>query len=357
MSYKTGWWLPETKQQIRELFENEYIRRELKILIYSGSEERDSQLKRALTSRKAIILTDNSKLNFKELKDFPKKSIILFILSDETYSFKLNLFALANPAVDIVIRNYPKADLSRLVWIPKHFIKKIVRIGRFPSLFVYLPKAILSGVYIAVSQIFMEILSRVLRKKLLVIPQGYDSGFARIYAAHFELDREMSLFTFASKAPISNFLKEFDLCFLGQRGNLDRRLMLAELHSQLKNSRDECKFAINQNEDYQSGRGHQQQEIFFDLMRKSKYTLSPPGNYSVSTFRFFEALLTLTVPICDEFVFSDPLSDQKPIKSWPIEIKGSSLENWLSMEERRQQVQDEIGGIIKNISLAQLVLD
>lgn len=100
----------------------------------------------------------------------------------------------------------------------------------------------------------MQIIAKLLRKPLFEIPQGYDSGFGRIYAEYFGLNEDTSLFATALEAPTSLFPKEISRCFLGQEGNLDRRLMLAELRKEMVDNFSKNNVEININRDYQAGR-------------------------------------------------------------------------------------------------------
>lgn len=74
------------------------------------------------------------------------------------------------------------------------------------------------------------------------------------------------------------------------------------------------------------------------MIKKSKYALCPLGNYSSSTFRYFEALLVQTLPICDEFVFSDPLASERVSEKWSIVALKRKLDPDRLIEDENQQV-------------------
>lgn len=315
MNYRTGWWLPDTIQGERQLFENEYLRREFKILIYSGHEERERQLENALVTRECLVLTDNSIRNFKKLRGFPKRSVLLFILSDENYRISLNFLALINPAVKAIVKDYPlgRTDNSRKV--SKLFFEKIYRLKRFRNLWRLLPKSVLGGIYVLLSQFLTKIFSALLQKKVMEIPQGYNSGFAKLYAKNFELGFDESIFEFALQSKSENHTKNLNIVFLGQVGSLDRSLMLTEAQNLNFGTNTGIDFRFNKN--YAEGQSSTKQEEYFQLIMSSYFTLCPPGNYSGSTFRFFEALISHSYPIRDSFVISDPLYDSRNLKVWP----------------------------------------
>jgi hypothetical protein len=67
---------------------------------------------------------------------------------------------------------------------------------------------------------------------------------------------------------------------------------------------------------------------------KSKMSLTPPGNYSGHTFRYYEGLLLGSLPIEDSFVMSDPLYRSRLENGWPnvrkIMQSSNDIESFLS---------------------------
>lgn len=347
MNYRTGWWLPDTTQGERQLFENEYLRREFKLLIYSGREERERQLETALAARNCFVLTDNSIRNFKKLKGFPKRSVVLFILSDETYRITLNLLALFNPAVKAIVKDYPLGSTNMFRKVPKLYVEKIYRLKKFRNLWRFLPKSVLSGVYVLLSQFLTKISSALLQKEIMEIPQGYNSSFAKMYAKRFELGFDDSMFEFAFKSKNENFAKKLNLVFLGQMGSLDRRLMLAE--AQDLNFERNRGIIMRINNNYIEGQRLIKQEEYFHLTMSSYFTLCPPGNYSGSTFRFFEALISHSYPIRDSFVISDPLFNSRNLKVWPSFVLSKGSIELIYGPEVQYEIIKELGLILDSI--------
>jgi hypothetical protein len=315
MNSNSAWWLPSKDQETRVEFENEYIRREFGLTLFSGIEEREIQLNEAKKGRFALVFIDSSVNNLKLLKNFPKRSVILFILSDETYKLKFNILKILNPQVHMIIRDYPLGDFWSTLTVPFRSIRKILRLSRVHALLPLLPITILSGFYIAWSQIFIMLTSLVFRKSILSIPLGYDSGFCKQYAKYFHLERKQSAIEFALALDETIKLKllnekYLEITFVGQEGSLDRRLMIEE-------ARRELVINLEVNSDYSQGRLTSNQVKYFVNLKSSKFTLCPPGNYSAQTFRYFEALLLYAIPITDSFVFSDPLYRDIMGIRWP----------------------------------------
>jgi hypothetical protein len=189
----TAWWLPSTDQVKNRKFDNEFIKRELGIELFSGIAEKTTQLNRAIVGKPALIFTDSSVESMEALKEFPNRSVILFVLSDETYRFRFNFRIIANPKVKVIIRNYPYSQFLNLIFsIPFAFLK-LIRLIKGRKLLGLLPKAILSGTYMLITQTSLKIMAIVARKSVLNLPIGYDSAFSRNYARHFGLGENDSL--------------------------------------------------------------------------------------------------------------------------------------------------------------------
>jgi len=347
MSLRTGWWLPDANQTEKRLLENEYLKREFKLLIYSGPQERDLQLINAQERQSALVLTDTSVKNFKALRKFPRNSIVLFILSDETYNLKLSFFALFNSRIKVIVRNYPLGRIRKIRKKVCLFLAKSKRVCSARNLAYLFPKAFASGVYLTLCQLLITILSSILRKPIHVIPQGYNSGFAQIYAKTFHLQSDESLFDFALRVKEGEFKKKLDLVFLGQIGSLDRRIMLEEAQEGDFEKALETKILIN--EKYNEGQNSLKQQEFFELVLKSRYALCPPGNYSGSTFRFFESLIAHTYPICDSFILSDPLYDSNLSLKW-TNFKSNRIADHLeNIHQQNEEIRAEISRVLELI--------
>jgi hypothetical protein len=302
MNTITGWWLSSSDQTKRIEFSTEFLRREIGIRIFSGQEEISSQLARVSKGSQALVFTDSSVSNFKSLDCFPNRSVILFVLSDETYSLALNIRALLNKKVSLVVRNYPLGNFRTIINYPFILYSKLLRGIHYPQLLKLFPRAFASSLYMIFSQILLRLVFILLRKECFHFPLGYDSGFAQNFAQHFKVSGSSSLIEFSlSKVNVSLFPeKQRDFFFMGQRGTFDRQLLLSEA-KQLGINLEKV------HESYLVGRLNEYQKMYFDGILSSRLSITPPGNYSAHTFRYCESLLVHSYPIGERWVLSDPL--------------------------------------------------
>ena len=356
MNSNSAWWLPSKDQETRRKFENEYIRREFGLTLFSGIEENEKQLKAAKSRKYALVFVDTSVNNLKALNRFPKRSVALFTLSDESYKFIFNLRNLLNPRIAMIIRDYPIGENGNIARIPRLFFQKIRRLRKYPDLVGLSWITIASGVYLCFSQIVLFIFSKIVRKSVHNIPLGYDSGFANRYCEHFDLDINQSLLAFAINSKPGNFRKDIDLLFVGQKGKLDRQLLIREAESLTLDSQH--RILIKKNENYEDGRDMSNQKNYFELLARTKYSLCPPGNYSGQTFRYYESLLTFAYPLQDNYIFSDPLSKSSMNYLWTnILVLGNAfcslkyLDKVLELNNRLQDWKNQISYVLTVLKL------
>ena len=311
MNTITGWWLSSSDQTTRSEFSTEFLRREIGIRLFSGQEEISSQLARVSKGSQALVFTDSSVSNFKSLDCFPNRSVILFVLSDETYSLALNLRALLNKKVSLVVRNYPLGNFRAIINYPFILYSKLLRGIYYPQLLKLFPRAFASSLYMIFSQILLRLVFILLRKQCFHFPLGYDSGFAQNFAQHSKVSESSSLIEFSlSKGNVSLFPeKQRDFFFMGQRGTFDRQLLLSEA-KQLGINLEKV------HESYLVGRLDEYQKMYFDSILSSRLSITPPGNYSAHTFRYCESLLVHSYPIGERWVLSDPLYLSRLTFAW-----------------------------------------
>jgi hypothetical protein len=180
MNSNSAWWLPSKNQDTRLKFENEYIRREFGLTLISGIEEREKQLISSKNGKVALIFTDTSVSNLKCLSEFPKDSIVFFLLSDETYRLISNIRLLMHPSTKMLVRDYPLGKICTLLDLPILLLPKIVRTIRKPSLYRMVPRLILSGIYMIVAQCFISLLAKIIRKRVVGIPLGNYNVYGKI---------------------------------------------------------------------------------------------------------------------------------------------------------------------------------
>lgn len=313
MNTNSGWWLSSSDQDIRSEFTTEFLLREIRIRIFSGQEEIANQVTRIKKGGKALVFTDSSVTDLKGLDCFPDQSVILFILSDETYSLVFNLRALFNKKISIVVRNYPLGDFRTLTNYPFVICSKILRGLRFPKLWKLFPRALVSSMYMITVQSLLRVGFILWRKEYFHLPLGYDSGFAQLFAQYFKVEDSGSLIEFSlSKNNVKCFQeKQEDFFFIGQRGTFDRQLLLAEA--------EQLGIKLQKvHESYSFGRLSEYQKIYFEGILSARFSLAPPGNYSAHTFRYCESLLVHSYPIGERWVLSDPLYSGHLSFTWKL---------------------------------------
>jgi hypothetical protein len=98
--------------------------------------------------------------------------------------------------------------------------------------------------------------------------------------------------------------KESILCFVGQRGNIEREMAVAQT-LRIQNSqiiiRDKFGGSLGFN-DSTSNTGNE----YLKVMLNSRFSLCPPGNYSGFSFRLMESLICGTYPISKNYALTDP---------------------------------------------------
>jgi hypothetical protein len=348
MINETGWWLPNSDQISRREFSREFLRREIGIRLFSGEAECVHQLNRVRNGQKALVFVDSSVTDLRSLHCFPERSIILFILSDETYNLKLNLRALVNKRVFAIVRDYPLGKFIAIRNLPRMFLGKLIRTACHPSLLKLIPRAVASAFYMSLVQILFRYMSILNRKPVLEMPLGYDSGFCEQFVGFHELGMSESLLEY-SAAPENypNLLKKANnFYFSGQRGTLDRRLMLMEARRvgiEIQSIHDS----------YQVGRSVESQNTYFMGLRNSRFSLCPPGNYSHRTFRFCESLLLYSYPIVERFTLSDPLSEIYMRLKWDeVFARMKTGKFQIELDESLQyEIEGEIRKLIRRCSV------
>lgn len=312
MSNETGWWIPHSDQISRIEFSREFLRREVGVRLFSGEKEINHQLYRVESGLKALAFVDTSVIDLRALDCFPKRSVVLFILSDETYKFTLNIRALTNKKIFAIVRDYPIGRPSLVREIPRVVLSKLRRVRYHSSLLQLFPRALVSAFYLSSVQVLIYCISRLTKRKVYEIPLGYDSGFCEQFAKFYRLKNMDSLLGYSLSAE-QKIMREKNepFFFLGQQGNFDRQLFLREAK----------KLGIevdNINHSYAAGRKVENQQRYFHGLRYAVNSLCPPGQYSGNTFRYMESLLMYSYPLCERFILSDPLFRDEMDTNWEI---------------------------------------
>jgi hypothetical protein len=303
-----AWWIPAEKY---ELIENEhfwpYLNRELGIRLYFGGNQKVQQISKVKNGEYAIIFLDSSIDDLSFLDDFPERSVVVFLVSDETYNISLTIRLLNHRAVDCVYRDYPLGNLRSIVRYPKTIVVTLLQCFIFKIKLRTWFKSLFAGQIIIVRQAAMYFFSKIKSKPLKHIPLGYTWGFAVHFAIDNSLENSESFISFSYRKLIQSelFPKNQESYFSGQRGNFDRQAFLA-LAERSK---------LNIDKVYDSFGGpsapkdrERAEKSYYLGLKQSRFSLCPPGNYSSETFRFLESLLLQSVPLMSRGIISDPLS-------------------------------------------------
>jgi len=105
--------------------------------------------------------------------------------------------------------------------------------------------------------------------------------------------------------------KEYDLCFVGQRGNIEREMAVAQ-SLRIQNSRivirDKFGGSLGFNEStFDTG------NEYLKLMLNSIFSLCPSGNYSGFSFRLIESLICGTYPMLKNYALIDAFFNPIPV--------------------------------------------
>jgi len=309
-----GWWIPaEDGGPEREYFWP-YLNRELGIHLYYGGSQSESQLERIRECGSALIFMDSSVKDLGFLKNFPDKTVNVFLISDETYNSLLSTRLLLSKATKRLYRDYPIHPIRNILHLPKIVFNSFVKgYKNGVSLRLYF-RAFAAGLILSAKQVCMYFATILTRKSLGYLPLGYTGSYASKFEEIYELTSESSLIDFS----INNCMtlqkgKSNSVFFSGQRGNFDRQLMLAEARElKLNLGPIHQKFGGPDEPDSRQTAVNQ----YFYGLQSNCYSLCPPGNYSPETFRYIESLLLWAYPLLPKRVLSNPLYQASMDDSW-----------------------------------------
>jgi hypothetical protein len=332
-----AWWIPaEDGGPEREYFWP-YLNRETGIRLYYGGDQASVQLSRIDDGENAIVFIDSSVNSYDFLEQFPTRSVVVFFVSDETYSAWATIRLLLKPSTLKVFRDYPIGNFSNLTHYPALLIQAIRE-----EITVKLPtkvflRAFVSGIGILVKQVLMAIFSILTRKKLDWLPLGYTGSFSKIYAESFNLGKNVSILEYSIAVNFNNvkLKKKTKTFFSGQIGGFDRQAMInmAKLNGLFVGPLYP-QFGGPSNS---SLKKKAESEYFLGLSG-SKFSICPPGNYSAESFRYLESLILYSYPLLKTRVLSDPLSNLNDAMSFEHYLShGESIrEESMELEIRKK---------------------
>ena len=296
------------------------------------------------------------------LDNLPRDSIWVLLYADETYEWEINHAVLNHHAVRGVIRNYP---IYRANWI--HACGLLVRSLRnflvlkrelFSLRFM---KGLLSGFVMThrVRRIWKY--QEFSNKKNVGLQLGYTNLFSTSVEGNL-LKRGVLLSEYDSLLELSHFLKKdpmksIQFCFAGQRGSIWRSLSITVCSQILEELGVKFVFKLRPRFTGDSPSAHLIPNIGSDyvaLLEISRFSICPPGNYSIHTFRIVESVVMGALPVSSEpcpsdpaCIFLTPRPSTCDLETWPQLIHNSLT---LSERERLNQLRHFITNLRNHFS-------
>ena len=346
--------------------QKEFWRREFQAKIFPKTGNYLNEIQKLIdVGIRPIVQIGQNSEEIVELQGFPKNSLIVHLYADETYQISNNIKLIRLPAAYKILRSYPISRIRILGLLyslascfldifnsgNKLSIKKVIRYWA-------------AGIVMASRQIQIKLLENVNRKTSISFLLGYTDIFCNSYitAIHngFEedIDDGASLFSI-SGSTLDKIIqsKEFDLCFIGQRGNIVREMAVNQ-SLKFANSRIVIRDKFGGSLGFNDSTAHTGIE-YLELLLKSRFNLCPPGNYSGYSFRIMESLICATYPIVNNYPLTDPfftnpiqiLQTTKSFKSWKTLIASKVDENEADINENVERGRLFLEKEVKNLLL------
>jgi hypothetical protein len=311
--------------------QQEFWRREFQAKILPKSGNYLSEIQKLIDAGiRPIVQIGQNCEEIVELQEFPKNSLIVHLYADETYQINNNIKLIRLPAAYKILRSYPIPRIqifSILFSVTSSFLdvfnssnqlsmKKLIRYWA-------------AGTVMASRQILIKSLENAYRRQSISFLLGYTDIFCKSYISSVEnrfgevIDDGTSLFSIGGRT-IAKIIdgKEFDLSFVGQRGNIVREIAVDQ-SLRIKDSRIIIRDKFGGNLGF-NGSTIDTGIEYLEVMLNSRFTLCPPGNYSGYSFRIMESLICGTYPIVNNYPLTDPfftspiqvLQTTRTPKSW-----------------------------------------
>ena len=281
---------------------SEFISRELGWkffhLEYLGKLVNSSQDENAIS---CVLLVGNNYKELKVLDVLKPNSVWIFLYADETYSPKLNRKLLSKKSVIGVIRAYPSSTQSlykSLVMLSKSWLLSFKEVDALPKIRLIL--ATPRGIVFILRKHFVTWLHLIFEKPNLSLMPGYTNLFARAYceALNIEENSDMSLLDSFEQAVEFYASKKYFINFVGQKGKWWREYAIWKASSYF----DGSEFFLTERAGFggtinANGASSKSAMEYLGILRSSRFTLCPPGNYSYGSFRILESLIARSIPV------------------------------------------------------------
>jgi hypothetical protein len=218
-------------------------------------------------------------------------------MGDETYKLSVNLAAIFSHRVSHLIREYPLPKIKNFSRLPKTFIKNFFSVLRYPILFSESIIALIKGVKMTFSQGVILFCSKLYKVNVVHLPLGYTNEFAEFVSLNFRLkNKRPSILNKKDLVNENSRNRNNQLCFSGQEGQFDRRLMRAAL--------SERRIEVGPFHKGYMGKGTNRGESvkkFCEGLQDSRYALCPAGTapsskFSIQTWLDLDVDLLSSIP-------------------------------------------------------------
>lgn len=275
------------------LIESEFLKREFGLILTEINKNNLATIKNLET---CFFATTNAVDLESIIREAKSKSLIIFILGNETYS--VPIFEFLNSYKDKIklafIYNLPKRTPYRVAF--KSLLATIYDLGLF---FYKDGKILLRNFKNGID--FM----RRNRKLKIIYPHfdfllGYTNMFVNELKTLGLIKDEKSLFNdeFLLKF-VNNKIKT--MSFIGANGSWARKLAIKSMEKLVNDN----KVIVVQSGYSSSGTSNLSSTIYVESLLESKFTLCPPGNLTNKTFRYLESLLLGALPILPPATIQD----------------------------------------------------
>jgi hypothetical protein len=277
-------------------------------------------------SRIKVVLIGNSLAEIKAIQGFPRSSLWILLYGDETWNPRLNKSLLKTNSLIGTIRPYPAATRS-LKSLRKLYLASLRFLPRKFS-FRKLLRGLTASFVVVFRQVYINILHRKYKKQSIDFLPGYTELFIDAIEAITGIGHsENSLL--CSESKVTPPKKQIQFSFVGQRGGTWREFALARLRESIL-TKD---FAYIERSSFGGTKGANGASLetakeYVQTLLHSRFVISPPGNYSGSTFRWLETVICGAIPLQALSNPSDP--DFRPPVTLPNWLNSGSWESIIS---------------------------
>lgn len=287
-----------------------------------------------------VLLIGNNYNELKVLDVLNESSVWVYLYADETYTPRLNRKLVMKKSVKGVIRAYPTSNqnlLKSLVLLSKSWLVSWQDVDAVQRIRLVL--ATPRGIVFILRKHFVSWLHVFSKKPSLSLLPGYTNLFARTYHEALKVvEIPFKSFLDSHEILMNSFKpKKYFINFVGQEGKWWRQYAIWKACHFFKSS----EFFLTKRVGFggtsnANGASSESAKEYLEVLRASRFTLCPPGNYSYGSFRILESLLAQSIPILSP-IFSWDSSFRIATESPLFDFKKSS---WGEQFTRAREITD-----------------